>query len=102
EWLQRHIYLVVYAFFALVILNVLLRTLHRRFGILQPLVRLKTGITGIRLVQEIGFMFHFLKHPIDAMQELKENRRATVRSATILYGWLLLLQVLLVFAKGYL
>jgi len=55
-----------------------------------------------KLIRELGFLFHFLRHPIDAVQELKENKRATIHSATILYVWLLLLQVLLVYATGYL
>ncbi|WP_274361939.1 YIP1 family protein [Paenibacillus thermotolerans] len=102
DWLQQNINIVVYIGFGLIVLGYVIRALHRRYRILQPFIRIKNRVTDIKLVKELLFMFHFLKHPIDAVQELKENKRATVRSATILYVWMLLLQVILVYAKGYL
>ncbi|MFC4600627.1 YIP1 family protein [Cohnella hongkongensis] len=102
DWLQRNMNVVVYVVLACFALGYALRRLHRRFRLLQPFVRLGRAIARIPLMRELGFLFHFLKHPIDAVQELKDNKRATVRSATILYAWLLLLQVILVYAKGYL
>ncbi|SEM51544.1 Yip1 domain-containing protein [Paenibacillus sp. cl141a] len=102
DWLQQNINVVVYTVFAIIVASYVIRTLHRRYRVLQPFVRLRNRLAEIKLVKEIGFMFYFLKHPIDAVQELKERKRATVRSATVLYVWLLLLQVILVYAKGYL
>lgn len=102
DWLQQNINFVVYTVFAIIVAGYVIRTLHRRYRVLQPLVRLRNRVAEIKLVKEIGFMFYFLKHPIDAVQELKEHKRATVRSSTVLYVWMLLLQVILVYAKGYL
>ncbi|XID92567.1 YIP1 family protein [Paenibacillaceae bacterium WGS1546] len=102
DWLQRNINVVVYVVLACFASGYALRRLHRRYRLLQPFVSLGRAIARIKLMRELGFLFHFLKHPIDAVQELKDNKRATVRSATILYAWMLLLQVILVYAKGYL
>lgn len=102
DWLQQNINLVIYYVIAFSMMGYIMRKLHRRFHILQPFIRLRNSVKELGLVKELGFLFYILKHPIDAVHELKENKRATVRSATILYGWLILLQVLLIYAKGYL
>jgi len=102
DWMQRHIDKIMYGAAALFVLLAVLRRLDRRYGIYGPLRRARARIAAVPLVKELLFMFHFLKAPIDAVQELKENRRATVRSATILVVWLLALQVILAYAKGYL
>ena len=102
DWLQTHMVTLVYAALALILLYWIVRLTHVRFGILTPAVQLADTAAENKLIRELGFLFHFLRHPIDAVQELKENKRATIRSATILYVWLLLLQVLLVYATGYL
>jgi sugar lactone lactonase YvrE/uncharacterized membrane protein YbhN (UPF0104 family) len=102
DWLQQNINIVVYIVIAISILGYVVRRLHRRFKILQPFVHLRNRVAEIKLVKELGFVFYFLKHPIDAVYELKENKRATVRSATIFYGWMLMLQIILIYARGYL
>jgi DNA-binding beta-propeller fold protein YncE len=102
EWLQNNLLTVIIVLAALLPARAAVLALDRRYGVLQPAVRLRRSLAERKLAQELRFMFHFLRHPIDAVQELKENKRATVRSATILYGWLLILQVILVYARGYL
>lgn len=102
DWLQQHMNVILYSVIGIYLALYVLRKLHKRFRILLPLVRAKNAIARIKLMQELGFIFYFLKNPIDAVYEMKENKRATVRSATILYAWILALQVILIYARGYL
>jgi len=102
EWLQNNMVYLIIGVVVLALLRSLLRFLHRRYGWLRPLEELRKRAGKMRLLRELGFVFHVLRHPIDAVRELKEYKRATIRSATMLYGWMLLLQVILIYATGYL
>jgi len=102
EWLQNNMVWLIVGVIALLVIRSLLRLLHRRYGLLRPLALLRKRAGEVRLLRELGFVMHVLRHPIDAVRELKEYRRATVRSATILYVWMLLLQVILIHVTGYL
>ena len=102
EWLQENMGWLIGALAGLFVMRIILRMLHRRYGILRPVRRLADMIRKRKLAAELGFVFYFLRHPIDAVHELKENRRATVRSATILLAWFMLLRVILIHTTGYL
>jgi tetratricopeptide (TPR) repeat protein len=102
EWLQANMVYLIVGLIALFVIRSLLRFLHRKYGLLRPFIVLRKRAREVQLLRELGFMFHVLRHPIDAVRELKEYKRATVRSATILYGWMLILQVILIYATGYL
>ena len=102
EWLQENMGRLIGVLAGLFVLRALVRRLHRKYGILRPVQRLADRIRKQKLVSELGFVFCFLRRPIDAVHELKEYNRATVRSATILYAWLLLLRVILIYTTGYL
>lgn len=102
EWLQRNMAYLIAGVIALLVIRSLRGFLHRRYGLLRPLEWLRKRIGEVPLLRELGFMFYVLRHPIDAVRELKEYKRATVRSATILYAWMLVLQVILIHATGYL
>jgi len=102
EWLQRNAALLVFAAAGLVVLRSLARRAHRRYGVFNPILAGWNAWRRRKLVAELGFAFYFLRHPIDAVQELKENKRASVLSATIWLAWLVAMQVLLIYATGYL
>ncbi len=102
EWLQENMGRLIAVLAGLWFLRVAVRKLHRRYGVLRPVLRVAERIRRRKLVSELMFLFYFLRHPIDAVHELKERRRTSVLSATILYAWLLVLQVILIYATGYL
>ncbi|CCQ97013.1 NHL repeat containing protein [[Clostridium] ultunense Esp] len=101
DWLQAHGGTLIFILILLFILFPFLRWIERKTGIFTPLQKGWLRFKNLRGVREILFSLYFLRHPIDAFYEMKENRRATLFSATILYLWFFVLQVLLLYVTGY-
>jgi DNA-binding beta-propeller fold protein YncE/uncharacterized membrane protein (GlpM family) len=102
EWLQRNAASLILLLIALLILRKVVRWLHNRYSLFAPIIRSWNSFKRKKLISELGFAFYFLRHPIDAIYELKENKRASLLSATILYIWLLFIQVAKIYVTGYL
>lgn len=101
EWMLHNLDVVLYAFLGFGAVILLVRFLDRKKQILDPARRFFRRVRRVRLVEELLFMFYFLKNPMDAFYELKRNNRVSILSATILYFVFYLEVLYLMLGAGY-
>lgn len=86
EWLMSHLAQILVWLAALWIALWILEGMHRKYGILRPLTeywgRLKKQY---RLLSDLAYMKYMLRHPIDALYDLKHGKQGSVLSASLLY-----------------
>ena len=99
-WIQNYMGLAVLiiAFFFLTVF--VLKRLHRKTGMLSFASNGVKRIGNQKTVRELTFSLYFLRHPIDGYYEIKKGR-ASVMSATLLYGVYLLISVLGIHLTGF-
>ncbi|WP_274365158.1 YIP1 family protein [Paenibacillus thermotolerans] len=85
RWLQENLLTSFFTLAGIYVLWRLLKWIHRRTGLFRPVVFVKNKITGLTLVKQLLFLFYFIKNPIDAYYGIKEEKKASVLSASILY-----------------
>lgn len=100
-WFQENATKILLGIFILLIIKFVLGKADKRFGIFKGLRAAIKRFKEIKLVAELRFAFRFFKHPIDSFYEIKYSERASVLSATVLYVWFLMLQILGLFITGF-
>jgi len=101
DWLQQNAAKMMLWVFALVVGWQVVRFGDRKKGWLNPLRRFFNRWGKVKLLRELALAPYFLKNPFDACYELKRNRKASWLSASLLYLWLFMLQLLGVFFTGF-
>ncbi|KLU39578.1 MAG: YIP1 family protein [Limnochordia bacterium] len=85
-WLMENLGTVLVILIALAVLLRILRAFRKGYSFLKPLEdgweRLKGHST---LLRDVLYVRHMLRHPIDAVYDLRHHLRGSVLSATILY-----------------
>lgn len=93
QWLKNNLNTILFIIVLLVILRLIFYLVDRRYGWKH---KIKTFInqirTRFRTVDELLYIFTFLKHPFNGFYEIKRENRSSVKTATIIY---LLLGVLI-------
>ncbi len=102
EWLQNNLARFLIYFVVFLISLKILRYLNRRLGIIKLIEPVSKFLRKQKLLAELKFSLYFLRHPIDAVYEMKFNQKATVLSATLLYLYLICLNIALKYLTGYL
>lgn len=100
-WIQENMGYILEIIFGLFFLSFILKKLDRWFGILKRPRKFIDKIKNIKIISELRYGFRFIKHPIDAFYDIKHSGKASVLSASILYIWLLVLQIFNVYVTGF-
>ncbi|WP_423188870.1 YIP1 family protein [Alkalibacterium sp. f15] len=101
DWFQRNLGMVLFAiilfFIALKIVNVLTR---RKYG-KTPWRMLRERSRRSKTARELGYVFRMFRHPFDTLYEIQNMNKSSVKSASILYGVLLIQFILFNYFTGF-
>lgn len=100
-WLQENTPKVILLIIFILVLKFIFKKLDKKYRLFNKPREIIKKFNSIKLIQELAFAFRFFKHPIDSYYELKRRGRASILSATILYIWLLIIQIISIFITGF-
>ncbi len=83
-WLKHNLATVIIICIAFYIGSKVIGNLDRKKQVLDPIRRATATVREKRLIQQMGYMFYFMKHPIDGCYGVRRENRVSVLSANIL------------------
>ena len=99
--LQRYLGAALLGLVGLWVVSAVLTRLERRYRWLDPVRRWTRRAQTVRLVDDLSFMFRFIKKPADSFYYIKRNLRGSLTFALLLYGWVLVARVLSLYLTGF-
>ena len=102
EWLNSNIGIIVSIILVLVIVYYILKFLEKKnklysLSYVKAFIKfIKEKLCKVKFLRELGYIFKFLKHPLDAFYEVKKHNKVSFITGLFLY---ILLFVELVFAE---
>lgn len=101
DWMQIHLGTIFLFMIGAAILYYIIKFLDKKKNILVGPRKKWSAIKKRKLLSELLFLFQFFKHPIDSFYYLKRKQYASILSASILYGVLLIEFLLSEFKTGF-
>jgi hypothetical protein len=83
------------------VLRRLIRRLDKQRHILDPVRHLVSRLRQIRWIEDILFLGHFIKHPLDGFYRVKQNQRGSLGFAFGVFGWVILVRLLSLMLTGF-
>ncbi len=99
--LQRYLGAALLGLVGVWVVSAVLTRLERRYRWLDPVRRWTRRAQTVRLVDDLSFMFRFIKKPADSFYYIKRNLRGSLTFALLLYGWVLVARVLSLYLTGF-
>jgi hypothetical protein len=84
-----------------VVLRKLIRRLDRKQHILDPIRHLIARVHQIAWIEDILFMGHFIKHPLDGFYRIKQNQRGSLGFAFGVFAWVIVIRLLSMMLTGF-
>ncbi|MBK8137227.1 MAG: YIP1 family protein [Chloroflexi bacterium] len=75
--------------------------LERRYKWLDPLRRAARALQKVRLVDDLAFLFRFIRQPADSFYYIKQNLRGSLLFALLIYAWVLAARILSIYLTGF-
>ncbi|WDF05370.1 MULTISPECIES: YIP1 family protein [Shouchella] len=101
EWMQEKLSLLFASIIGLITLRFGIIYTNRRFGYLAPVEKRWVQVKRLKLFNELLFVFRFIRHPIDSFYYVKENKRVSILSASILYVSLFISYLFFIYGRGF-
>ena len=104
EWLNSNIGIIVGIILVLVVIYYILKFLEKKYKLYslayvkQFINNIKEKLSKIRFLRELGYIFKFLKHPLDGFYEVKKHNKVSFITGLFLY---IILFIELVLAEVY-
>ncbi|MEQ6377850.1 hypothetical protein RZN25_13600 [Bacillaceae bacterium S4-13-56] len=102
RWLENNLATVFIVLFVLLFARFIIRMVDKRKNILQPVRYIGNKMKQQKLIDELLFIFRFLRHPIDSLYYLKESEKVSILSASILYMVLVVEYIVKIYWTGFL
>ncbi len=99
DWLQKNLGIFILLFLLLSLVWMIVGRLEKKKGFLKKQL---SRITEKPYIAQFLFTRQILRKPTDAYYDLKVMGKASVLSATVLYLWMLILQITNIYVKGFL
>jgi len=99
--LQRYLGAALLGLVGVWVVSAVLTRLERRYRWLDPVRRWTRRAQTVRLVDDLSFMFRFIKKPADSFYYIKKNLRGSLTFALLVYGWVLVARVLSLYLTGF-
>ena len=103
EWLRTNLAYVLIPIVCLILVIWVLKLIDRKKPtIFGPIKGKMHGIKASKVGSDATFIFSFMRSPRDSIYEMKYKGKASVISATVLYIFFVVIQILQVYLTGYL
>ena len=83
-WLKKNLTWIAIVIVVIVILWNVTRVLHKKKHILDKPKAALAKIGEVKLIKQIGYMFYFMRHPVDGCYGIKREGKVSVLSANII------------------
>lgn len=83
-WLKKNLTWIAIVIVVIVILWNVIRVLHKKKHILDKPKAALAKIGEVKLMKQIGYMFYFMRHPVDGCYGIKREGKVSVLSANII------------------
>ncbi len=83
-WLKKNLTWIAIVVVVIVILWNVIRVLHKKKHILDKPKAMLAKIGEVKLMKQIGYMFYFIRHPVDGCYGIKREGKVSVLSANII------------------
>ena len=100
-WIQRNMSYVLLFILIFILIRLILRMCDKKFGIYNYPKDIYKRFSAMKLIRELRFALRFFKHPLDAFYDLKVSKSASVLSASLLYLWLLIIEISRIYITGF-
>lgn len=102
DWLKEHLVTVILLIVVFMIASKVISYLDKKKGILAGPKKVLGKITNMKYIGQLGYMFYFMKHPIDGCYGIKREGKVSVTSANIMVGILILFFIINKYFCGFL
>lgn len=100
-WLEKNLGNYLMGLILIFIIWQLAKYIHKKTNFLKPVVKKVEALKKYRLLQELGVVFHMLRHPLDAFYQIKKEQKTSPLSASILLGILVAEFITFLYCTGY-
>lgn len=94
DWIMANLGIVIGIVICLIVVIVVLKKLHRKYGIFDKVSENIEKFKKLRFVDGLLVMTKFIRHPLDAVYEIRKNKNVTYLHGIV---WLLILFALYIF-----
>lgn len=102
DWLKKNLATVILLAAGLYLAAKAVSVLDKKKKILQPIRKLTGSVRDKRFVKEIGYLFYFMKHPIDGCYGIKREKKVSLLSANTLLAVGILFYIINKYFVGFL
>ena len=102
NWLRHNLTAIVLIIIGLMILKFIVKKLDQKKNILDGPRKIIGAIKDKKLVKELGYMFYFIRHPIDGCYGIKWENRVSLLSANIILVFVMVFYVINKYFCGFL
>ncbi len=102
NWLRHNLTAIVLIIIALLIIKFIVKKLDQKHGILDKPRAVLNAIKSRKLVKELGYMFYFVRHPIDGCYGIKWENRVSLLSSNIILALVIVFYVINKYFCGFL
>ncbi len=101
DWLQSNLGTVLFGLILISFILAVTRKFRRKHDILKPVRKLIHRIRSIKIVEDVLFVFTFLRHPIDAFYDLKKGRKGSMAGALTIFVIFFTIFIWYMLGKGF-
>jgi tetratricopeptide (TPR) repeat protein len=99
--LQQYLTSAILWIVGLSIANAVFKRYERRYKWLDPVRKRLKDLQRFKMVDDLLFIFRFIKQPADSFYYIKKNLRGSLRFAAIIYIWVIVARVLSLYLTGF-
>ncbi|MEG1706475.1 MAG: hypothetical protein RR291_03165, partial [Clostridia bacterium] len=102
-WLNKNLWWLISGILIVTVAVLLIKVINKKKkNAFVPLKALYSKVVGVTVIRQLGAVKRFMMSPKDAVYEVKYHKASSVISASVLYVFFVVIQILSVFIKGYL
>lgn len=102
NFLQQYLGMFLSIGLALGFLYFVLKALDKKYAIYQPLRNTQAKLDEVKIIRELKLGMQVFRHPVDTFHVIKHEKKASVKSAFILYGLYVIINIAAVLFTGFL
>jgi tetratricopeptide (TPR) repeat protein len=99
--LQKYLGSAIILLFGLWIVSGVFTHYEKRYRWLDPARNWLRGLQKFKIIDDLTFMFRFIRHPIDSFYYIKKDQRGSLLFAFIVYIWVIVARVLSLYLTGF-